>query len=363
MKATILHDELKLALGAVARAVSTKTTFLPVLSNIYLEAKDDCLYLASTNLDTGIQAWIPAKVKEEGAYTVPAKTFVELIGTLSGQIDLKLDGPSLQVICQGSKNKIKGIDADEFVVMPERITDGIQLDGASLKRMIKMTAFAASTEEARPTLTGILVDLSDQISMVTADGFRLSVAKAPLPQPASGKILIQAKGMAELARILIDAPVTMQINPGAATFSVGNTQVTIGRIEGNYPDYNQIIPKKWTTRVDIPVKALIQGLQQARVFARDGSHSTILTINEDHITVLGKSGKTGQSETYVDASVEGEPMEIAFNVDYLYEAMKVIDTPNVTLEMTSDTSPAKFYPAGDRSFEHVLMPMHLEGVK
>jgi DNA polymerase-3 subunit beta len=210
MRVSVLQENLAHGLGIVARAVSPRST-LPVLANVLVATDEGRLRLSATNLELGITCWIGAKIEEEGSTTVPARTFSDLVGTLpSEKVDMTLNvrTQTLNVRCSASTTDIKCIDAQEFPPMPvPDLTDGIQINVTDFKEMIQQVVFAASSDEARPVLTGVLLAAQgDQITMQAADGFRLSVRKAQLstPVPRAIKAIIPARALSELAC----APVT-----------------------------------------------------------------------------------------------------------------------------------------------------------
>ena len=217
MKVTILQENLARGLGIVSRAVSPRST-LPVLANVMIATDEGRLRLSATNLEMGITCWIAARIEEEGSTTVPARTFVDLVSTLPGeQVALSLDSSTqtLNVRSGTSTNDIKGIDAQEFPPIPVPDMEGaMQLNVVDFREMIHQVAFAASTDEARPVLMGVLVIVEgDQITMAAADGFRLSVRSAtlstPAPQPVN--IIVPARALSELARIASDGEETISM--------------------------------------------------------------------------------------------------------------------------------------------------------
>ncbi|MBT7989591.1 MAG: DNA polymerase III subunit beta [Anaerolineae bacterium] len=211
MKVTVLQENLSRGLSIVSRAVSPRST-LPVLANILIATDEGRLRLSATNLELGITAWIPAKVENEGATTIPSRTFSDLVNALPGdQVLLNLDSETqtMNIRSGASINDIRGIDADEFPPLAPPEMDGVmQLNVVDFKEMIHQVAFAASTDEARPVLMGVLLTaVGDQITMASADGFRLSVRKATLSAPLEEAInaIIPARALTELARIAGDS--------------------------------------------------------------------------------------------------------------------------------------------------------------
>lgn len=375
MKVSVLQENLSHGLSIVSRAVSSRST-LPVLSNVLIATDEGRLRLSATNLELGITCWIGAKIEEEGSTTVPARTFTELVSTLTDkQVDMSLTirTQTLNVHCGASNTDLKCIDAQEFPPMPvPELDDGLQINVADLKEMIQQVAFAASTDEARPILTGVQVALHDnQITLSAADGFRLSIRSANLSSSVSKPVnaVIPARALIELARIATDGDqvVTMVIPPGRGQviFHTKETELASQLIEGTFPDLEQLIPQRYNTRAVLSTSAFLKGCKQAEIFAREGSHIARVNIlsggelEPGQLEISGQSEETGYNQTVIDATIEGPPQLIAFNVRFLREVLDVIKTPNVALETTADTSPGVIRPVGEDNFIHVIMPMHL----
>jgi DNA polymerase III subunit beta len=376
MKVTVLQENLARGLGIVSRAVSPRST-LPVLSNILIASDEGRLRLSATNLELGITCWIPARIEQDGSTTVPARTFSDLVNTLpSDQVMLSLHSQTQTLNVRGgtSTNDIKCIDAQEFPPLPVPDLEGaVQLNVADFREMIQQVAFAASTDEARPVLMGVLVQVEkDKLTMAAADGFRLSVRKASLSTPASTpvSIIVPARALNELARIASDGEesISMAIpkGRGQVVFRVKDIELVSQLIDGTFPDYQQIIPRKHTSRTLVSTTALLKACKQAEIFAREGSNVArlnIKTANGDlkpsEVEITAASEETGKNETIVEATVDGSGVLIAFNVKFLREALEVIKTPNVALETSAANAPGVLRPVGDEQFLHVIMPMHL----
>ncbi len=382
MRVTVLQENLAHGLNIVSRAVQARST-LPVLSNILIATDEGRLRLSATNLELGITCWIGAKIHEEGSTTVPARTFTDLVSTLSDkqvEMSLTVRTQTLNVKCGASNTDIKCIDAQEFPPMPVAdLSNGIQLNVADFKEMVQQVTFAASTDEARPILTGVLVRVSDsQIVLAAADGFRLSVRKAAIPLPITRSLnaVIPARALSELARIIGDGDQTlvMELPPkrGQVIFRMRDAELVSQLIEGAYPDFEQIIPRRCETRTVLSSSAFLKACKQAEIFAREGSYIARLNmtpggeLKPGTVEISGQSDETGFNQNVVDASIEGPPLVIAFNVRFLREVLDVIKTPNVALETSNETSPGIIRPVGGPesgadNFLHVIMPMHLGG--
>lgn len=375
MKVSCLQENLARGLSIVARAVAPRST-LPVLGNVLLSAEEGRLRLSATNLELGITYWIGCKIQEEGATTVPARTFVDLVNTLPNDtlnMDLAVRTQTLNVRCGSFNNDIKCIDAQEFPPLPPaELGNGLDLNVKDFREMINQVTFAASTDDARPVLTGVLVEVDGgEMTLAAADGFRLSVRTAHLSSPAAGPIqaIIPARALAELARVVSDGEETVTLNlppnRGQVIFRSKDFELVSQLIEGTFPDYRGIIPTSHTTRSVLPTSAFLKACRAADIFAREAAHSARLSITPrgelepGTVEVSATAAETGSNESLVDATIEGEPIEIAFNVRFLVDVLTVIDSPNVALETTGTSSPGVIRPVGNEEFLHVIMPMHL----
>lgn len=376
MKVSCLQENLVKGLNYVSRAVAARTAALPVLTHVLLATDGGRLKIAATNLELGINCWIGAKVEDEGSITVPARPFSELVGLLPTdrvELDLNIRTQTLRIQCGRTDNNIKGIDAQEFPIIPAFDPAGAAfIDAGVLKKMIGKVVFAAATDESRPMLTGVLTKLEDDnITMAAADGFRLSVCNGKLKEPVADprSILIPAKAVAEVARILGDQeePVAISVTPsrGQVLFHMQNVDVVAQLIDQRFPDYQPIIPKRYDTRTIVSTADLLKACRQASIFARESSDTMRLKItpNDDaepgKVTITARADETGDNESQLEANAVGIGVEIAFNVKFLIDVLSIIDAPQVALETTAAKSPGLLRPVGDESFLHVVMPMHL----
>lgn len=377
MQVSCLQENLAKGLSIVGRAVASRST-LPVLSNVLLATDNDKLKLSATNLEIGINCWVGAKVTEEGAITIPARLLGEFVNSLPPErIDLKLDESTqtLNLRCARFESNIKGIDAQEFPIVPTA-TNGdpaIKLEPSSLRTMIDQVVFAAATDESRPILTGVLVQFNeDTLTMAAADGFRLSVKATTLKQNFGDvtEVIIPARALVELARVSGDQeqPVEVIITPARKQilFHMQDVDLVSQLIEGKFPDYNQIIPKSYSTRTVLETNSLLKAARVSHLFARDSANIVKLEITPSgdelmtgRVTLIATSAELGDNVAYVDASIEGNSMEIAFNAKYLIDVLSIIDSPQVALETTAAASPGVIRPIGDDKFTHVIMPMHI----
>lgn len=375
MKVSCLQENLSRGLSIVARAVAPRST-LPVLGNILVATDGGRLRLSATNLEMGISYWIGAKIEEDGQTTVPARTFVDLVNTLPNDtvmMNLTVRNQTLNVRCGAFNNDIRCIDAEEFPPLPPSdMEDGISLNVEDLKSMINQSTFAASMDDARPVLTGVLFEIDDsKVTLAAADGFRLSVRSANLTagDAPAFKAIIPARTLAELARVIGAEEDSLEMilppNRSQVIFRAKDVELVSQLIDGTFPDYNGIIPTGHSTRSVLSTSAFLKACRAADIFARESAHSARLRITPGSelepgtVEVSATAAETGSNETIVDATIEGDPIEIAFNVRFLVDVLGVVDTPNVSLETSSASSPGVIRPVGRDDFLHVIMPMHL----
>jgi len=374
MKLTITQAQLAYGLGIVSRAVSPRST-LPVLNNILIATDEGRLRLSATNLELGITCWIGAEIEEEGSITIPARIFFDLINALpGGKVNLSLTTrtQTLNIHCGTSNFDIKGINAQEFPPMPSPdLSTGVELNIADFKEMIYQVGFAASSEEARLVLQGVLMEINDnEISLAATDGFRISVRTAELStsQDNPVKVIIPARSLGELARVATDGneTVTMIVPPdrGQAIFHMKNVELVTQLIEGNFPDYRAIIPRSFKTRTVISTNEFLKACRQAEIIAREGNYVIRLNLQPQEgapgtIEFSTQSEEMGSGEVVVDATIEGPELLIAFNVRFLSEVLEAIGTPNTILETNANNTPGLLSPVGNDNFHHVIMPVHL----
>jgi DNA polymerase-3 subunit beta len=374
MKLTCLQENLSRGLNIVGKAVSTRST-LPVLGNVLLATDQSRLKLAATNLELGINCWIGARIEEKGAITLPARTLVDMVNAFTAEkvsMELNVRSKSLRLTCGRSEANIKGIDAEEFPLIPESEPDGVEIPSGAFGEMITKTAFAAAADESRPILTGVLVKFDgERVTMAAADGFRLSVAYSGLGSPVDEPftLIIPANSLKELNRICGDQEqsirLTLPAGRGQVIFAIKDVDLVSQLIDGAFPDYDQIIPTSHATRTVVATSEMLAACKAADIIAREAAHTARIRILPDdeltpgHMVVAAMSAETGDNETEIDALVDGDPVEVAFNVRYLNEVLSVIETPQVAVETVSESNPGVIRPVGNDDFVHVIMPMHL----
>jgi DNA polymerase-3 subunit beta len=290
------------------------------------------------------------------------------------QMELVTRTKSLHLKCAQFEADVHGIDAQDFPLIPSDVTDHeLTIPASTLRQMIEqVTLAAAPVDEGRVVLTGTLAEFHDsELTMVAADGFRLSLRRAQLsdavPEPLD--VIIPARALRELARVSAEEedPVQIIVTPSRnqVLFRLSNVEIVSQLIEGKFPDYNQIIPSSYGTRVVVNAHDLMRAVRISVLFSRDVANIVRLEVIPGAETAPGRlivesTAEVGQNVGELDAIVEGEQMEIAFNGRYLIDMLNVIGTEQVALETTNPSRPGILRPVGDDSLVYVIMPMHIK---
>jgi DNA polymerase-3 subunit beta len=368
VKLSVMQENLARGLAVVSRAVSTRST-LPVLANVLLKTEDGGLRLTTTNLEIGLIYWVPGKIDTDGATTVPAKLLSDLVGSLSGgdRIDLETGaGETLHITAGRFESHIKGIDADEFPSIQTigerpttRIAQGV------LKQALEETAFAAATDEARPILTGVLCRFEgDTVTLAAADNYRIAVKTIPILDAVSDtSVVVPARALIELVRVLGDSedPVDVVLAQGRnqILFHLEGVDLVSRLIDGQFPNYQSVLPKAHTTRAVLDREELLRAVRPAALIAHESANIVKLQIGADGeagITVSANA-EVGDHVGQVEAQVEGDGTSIAFNAKYLADVLTNVSAEQFALELQGPLAPGVFKPIGDDRYVHVVMPV------
>ena len=373
MKLEILQENLNQAVSIISRLVSTRAQ-LPVLSNILLKAENNQLKLSATNLETGMNLWVNAKVSQPGAVTIPARVLGELVASLPPEaVTLTSQGDKLTVSGGKYNASVNGIAAEEFPAVPSlaKGAEGLRLDKNMLINTVGEVAVAAGTDEARPVFTGIKLELNkDTLRLAATDGYRLSV-KVVNGVKAGSKVrsmVVPAKALSELARVLSGLKgegQTVILSPSEAEkqliLAADNVEIVTRLLEGEFPDFDKIIPATAKTKVRLNREELLAAVRGAAVFAKDSANIVKFKIEDQSLTISANAPQVGENEVSVSAQKTGDNGEIAFNSRYLLELLNVIDSDEISLEMSGPLSPGVFKLAGDSGFLHLIMPVRVQG--
>lgn len=365
MKAVILQEEFFRGLGTASRFVSSRAQ-LPVLSNILISAKQGKLRLAATNLEMGISYKIGAKVEEEGAVTLPAKLVVELVSNMpAGQVSFEEKAGQVTISTPSSSATLSSIPASEFPAVPEETgKDVFSLPGDVFRSIAGQVVFSAATDEARPSLTGVLLLFGDNLRAIATDGFRLSYKEILLRKGGkSPRILVSARAIDELSRVLGEGEEV------AVSVAEKESQILFGReglvltgrlLGGDFPDFEKVIPKAGTHKAIVNKEEFTRAVRAASVFAREAASVVRLGIEKDRLLVSAESQQYGKDEGNLEAKTEGEGLVAAFNYRYILEFLGSIQGDEVSFETEGPTSPGVFRDPKDPSYKHLIMPVRIQ---
>jgi DNA polymerase III subunit beta len=368
VKLSVMQENLARGLSVVSRAVSTRST-LPVLANVLLKTEDAGLKLTATNLEIGITYWVPGKIDSDGATTVPAKLLTDYVNALQGgeKVDLELtSGQTLHLRAGRFESHIKGIDADEFPAIQtagDRPTTRIAQN--VLRQALEETAFAAASDEARPILTGVLARFEgDTLTLAAADNYRIAVKTIPiLDAVPETSVVIPARALNELVRILSDVDQPIEIVLAQARnqilFHLEGIDLVSRLIDGQFPNYQQVLPQSHTTRAVLDREELLRAVRPAALIAHESANIVKLQIESNgHAGItVSANAEVGDHVGQVEAAVEGDGTTIAFNARYLADVLTNVDAEQFALELNGPLSPGVFKPIGDDRYVHVVMPV------
>ena len=367
MKLSLTQENLNKALGIVSRIVSSRSS-LPVLGNVLLTTESGRLKVSATNLEIGVNCWIGSKVEQDGAVTVPARLFSEFISSLpSGTVDLLADEAILTVKTPHYESKINGIPAEEFPLIPQvKDQPTITIPSKKFKEALAQVVVAASIDESRPVLAGVYLYLKDKkLVLVATDSYRLAEYKMSLNGKEDHKefsVIVPAKTMQELVRVLPeeDEDLSVYIADNQIMFEVDNIEMTSRLIEGQFPNYEQIIPQKAETAIEISSAEFGRIAKVASLFARENAGGIKVEIKKGgQVSVLSAATQLGDNVSSADCITKGGDGEVSLNARYLSEALSVIKSPEVEFSISGKLNPCAIKPLGKNSAEyiHIIMPL------
>jgi len=361
MKLTIHRDKFLEGLQTVQSVVSTRTT-LPILSNVLLKASDGQLSLSTTDLDTGIQTQTEAEVEKAGSITLPARKLFSIIRELPvADVYLEVDAKNNTEIRSGSSFfRIMGLPEEDFPPFP-RTEDALifKLPQKEFRTMLRKTSYAMSTDESRYVLNGELLSFKEgKLTIVATDGRRLALYEheSDFPKSSETEVILPSKAVAELVRILSDdGDMDISIAENHIAFTVGDTYLVSKLIEGNYPNYKQVIPQETKERATIERELFLNCLKRVALLSSEKSNSVKITLQANEIEISANSPDVGEAKESIPAQYKGKEFSIAFNPEYLAAPLKNLDEDQVFLDLTDELSPGVVRINGP--FLYVIMPM------
>lgn len=346
MKVKTSKENLLAGIQIVQNIVSSKTT-LPILSNILLETKGNKLQLNSTDLDIGISCEIPVEIMEEGAITIPVKRFGDIVRELPMEDIVISVKKNNQVDIEGRqcRFKLSGLPKDEFPKFPEfKDKEAIQIEQAVLKDMLRLTSFAVSHEESRYVLNGVLMEISDEIIRIVAtDGRRLAKIEKKLSTPVKNDIavIIPIKAIQEIIRNLKDEGIlSFVVGTNQLLFDIDGVLIATRMIEGEYPNYQQVIPKSVKNRIKMNTQEFLSSIRRANLLATPDFQAIKMEVFSDKIVISKSTPDVGESREVIPIQYTGEEMIVGFNPQFLIDFLKNIDEDHVDIELEGADKPA-----------------------
>ncbi len=372
MKIVCSKFDLSKGIQTVQNVVSTKTT-LPILSHILMETKENQLRLASTDLETGIECLIPAKILEEGGITVPARKLGEIVRELpESEVNITVNEKIITLDCQKGVFKFSGLGREDFPELPQlEEKRSFTLRQDILKEMFKKTSFAVSHDETRYALNGTFFVIRDnKLKLVATDGRRLAYIErgVKLPQNLETEVIVPTKASNEVSRILDEGKGDLKIILGEnqIAFQLDNIRLVSRLIEGHFPDYQKVIPKKHKERIMLEREPFLLALKRVAVLTSEKSSSVRLDISKNRMLLTTTSPEVGEAREELVLDYEGEDISVAFNPVYMISFLKNEGEEKIYLELTDSLSPGLMRPAGsdrgrsaEEKYLYVIMPMKL----
>ena len=373
MKFKINRDHFANGLAQVLNVVGSKAT-MPILSNVLIEAEKDQISLSTTNLDLGIRCKIKAEVKETGSVTLPVKRLATIVRELPS-VDVTFDGsPNHQVklTSGGSTFKIMGIGREEFPPLPEFGDEkAYTLEQSELIGMLRSVSYAQSTDETRYILNGVYFNFRDEkLTLVATDGRRLALIAKEMEVPAAsaGAIILPAKTVSELNRLLDKgSKVKINFNDRRAAFQIATDKDTSGLIdhvylyskvvEGNYPNYQQVVPKETHQRIKLERELLLQCVHRAQLVCSEKANSVKIKLTSNLLEIFAASSDFGEAHESMAIGYSGPDLQVAFNPAFLMDPLKALTKDEVFFEVKDEVSPGVFKTL--ESFICVIMPVRL----
>jgi DNA polymerase-3 subunit beta len=368
MNLTIAKEQIINGLQAVQNVVSTRTT-LPILSNVLLRAEGNRLELTATDLDVTVSCSVEAQVKRPGASTVPVKKLFGIVRELgNSEIDFEVDEKNVASVRSGpSFYKINGLAADEFPPLPKFKEDKkVVLAQETVRAMLKRTCFAVSTDETRYVLNGIFFSLKDhKLTMVATDGRRLALAdeEVDVPETSHGEFIVPSKAVNELTRLMQEkGNVEIKFAENQAAFTLTDEKglsvlVITKLIEGNYPNYKQVIPSEVKERISLMREEFLHALRRAEIMTSEKANSVKLAFGKNNLAITANSPDVGEARESIAINYKGKEMAIAFNPRYLIDPLNALANDEVFFELCDELSPGVLKINGP--FLYVVMPMRL----
>ncbi|MBA3287257.1 MAG: DNA polymerase III subunit beta [Acidimicrobiia bacterium] len=363
MKFRCERDVLAEALTTAGRAASSRSSSLPALSGVRMEVRGDELSITGTDLELSIRLAIAVGGERDGAVVVPARLVADIVRSLpSGAVEMELEGEELGISAGRSHFAIRPLGLDDYPVQTESVAEAVTLSSSVVADALRQVVRAASTDDARAVLTGVLVAAEDDgMRMVATDSYRLAVRDLPENDMLAGgqRVLIPSRALNELQRLLGHAD-DLQVRLGArdAVFEAGGTRLTTRLIEGEYPNYRNLLPSSYPNVLTVGKDALLEALRRVKILAQDAT-PVRLGLGGDTLRLTAITQDVGNASEEIDATYDGTEMTVAFNPDYLAAGVDAVDADEVTLSTMDPMKPAVIRAVGRDDYLYLLMPVRV----
>ncbi len=364
MKLSCTKENLQSGLAVVGR-VASKNMTLPILGNILLRAEKGVLHLSATNLEVGVTARVRAKVSRDGTLTVQARLLTEFVSLLEHEkIDLDAEGATLHVASASSKTTIRGIPADDFPIIPGvPREDGIKLSAPAFREALSQVLFAAAQDVARPEISGIYLAVAEgQLTLAATDSYRLAERTMKIEDgtTAMKTTIVPARALNELVRILPDeGSVEAHFSESQALFLVDSAELTTRLIEGQYPDYKQIIPRSSTSEARVDIEPFSKLVRTASLFCKPGINDVTLEFLPEKKTIVcsAANAELGEHRGEISAPVQGAHNTVVFNYRYLLEGLANLKSASASIGVSDNVSPGVLRPEKSTGYLYIIMPI------
>lgn len=368
MKFTCTQENLYRGLSVVNHLAGKNTT-LPILNNVLIRAENGTIELSTTNLEVGIKCQVRGKIEQPGAFTAQARLLTDYVNLLPKQaVDLELKESELHVACQSFETKVKGVAADDFPLITSVASEQkFETDPAEFKKTLNQVLFAVALDETRPEISGVLFSLAGQaLTLAATDSFRLAerviTVESSFKDKEARKFIVPYRTLQELNRVLDqaeDGKLTVGWSDNQVYFSFGGIELISRLIEGQYPDYQQIVPNHYKTEILLDAKAFTQVVKSAALFCRAGINDVHFLVDADkkQVEVRAANSQLGENKGSLDAEISGDANEIVFNYRYVLDGLNAMDADKISFKLIDKHNPGLFVPEGKQGYTYIIMPI------